>query len=234
MQHTANDPDLGRLAAGLVHELNTPIGAVTSASDTLGRLVSVMSDDGRVPHPEALRSLADVLTQGTTRLREVVSVLERLERKLNHHSREPERIELRALVDEALAATGDVSGGLRVERRFEGRPIWISGHRPRLKHALTDLLDQARTAAPRGEITICVERIGTAAEVWIADDGPGMAPHELQSACNLHFAEHDGRVRLQFGLAACRHALELDGATLHVESTLGSGTQIRVRLPIAG
>lgn len=226
---------VGRLAAGIVHELNSPLGALRSATDTLARLLERLRiESGGDRSIAAMAGPVSVIESGAERIAEVVAVLERLERSINHRDEERVVVDLRTCLDRVLGRRAGALESVRTECHFDGRPSPVRCNRVRLEGTLADLLEHAAGSLPNGgEITLCMERVGSHAEMWIADNGPGMSEQEVSSACALGFAARDGRVRLHLGLAACKQAIEAEGGDLHIESTPGAGTQLRVRLPIA-
>lgn len=73
---------------------------------------------------------------------------------------------------------------------------------------------------------------GTTLELSVADTGAGMSPETLANCTTLFFTtkSHGSGI----GLALCRNAAEQAGGSLSVESTLGQGTRITLRVPLNG
>jgi two-component system NtrC family sensor kinase len=77
---------------------------------------------------------------------------------------------------------------------------------------------------------VSVARAGAQAEVKVTDNGPGIAPENLQSIFHP-FVSTKGK-GMGLGLAICREIVEGHGGRLDVESTLGRGTTFTVTLPL--
>jgi signal transduction histidine kinase len=66
----------------------------------------------------------------------------------------------------------------------------------------------------------------------IADTGKGMSPEQLGRLFDMRFATKDGRVAMGFGLPLARTIIDRHGGSISAESGVGSGTVIRISLPL--
>jgi signal transduction histidine kinase len=101
-----------------------------------------------------------------------------------------------------------------------------------LEQVFLNLLANAREATPQGgRIAVTVESIDAYVDISIADTGPGIPAEDLQRVLEPFFTTKPHGNGL--GLSICRSVLwEVDG-TLTIQSTPGSGTHVRVRVPSA-
>jgi signal transduction histidine kinase len=103
-----------------------------------------------------------------------------------------------------------------------------------LRQALDNLVSNAREAmedAAESRITFRLERRGSAAELTVADNGPGIAADRLETLfVPFHSAKSKG---MGLGLAICREIVEGHGGRVEVQSVVGEGTQFRIYLPLA-
>ncbi|WP_322513163.1 ATP-binding protein [Chloroflexus sp.] len=112
----------------------------------------------------------------------------------------------------------------------------VMADRELLKHALGQLLDNARRYVPQGRVLISAGV--DAGEVWIAvsDTGPGI-PEEIIGRLFTRFQRVDGNNSPQrgggLGLAITRQLIELQGGSIRVTSTPGQGSTFTVRLRCA-
>lgn len=243
MQDTTQlvNPNLEMLVAGLVHELNTPLGAMCSAAHTMRRVTELLERSqlqGKAQAAlSALRQITQVIDVSSRRIGEVASGLQELERQIGPDPQELAPLDLGDVLRDALSRLELPSriGLLVVPNSLDSLPAMpVRAQRTRLQNALTTVLQNAIDAIPeQGDVAICLERNGSLVDLWVADNGPGMTETQVAQAVTVGFAERDGRMRLRFGLASSRHIIEAEGGSLVVESLPGSGTHVRVTLPLA-
>ncbi len=237
---------LGRLVAGILHEVNTPLGSMRSAADTMGivlqscrDLIQEKMDTGIDPVRNTLRRLDSgdvllgVLDRSTRRIEELVQGLGGL---IGIEGSERRAMDLRRSIENALMLLGPRIGGrVEIHKQFPDEPMLVCGDPARLNQTFLNLLQNAVDAIEeRGAVHISLKRDSAYIEVLISDTGGGMTPEQCAQAFELGFTKKDGRVRLRMGLASCKRAVEEAGGSLEIESSLGEGARIRVLLPFSG
>lgn len=233
---------VGRLAAGILHEVNTPVGVLSSATDTLNRVLETLRRfvtlHGELDGVEELlraldvgQEMSQVLNTSGHRIQEVVNGLAKF---VSLDGAERTTFDLRDGFRSVLAVIRSQAGE-RVHwcEHFAADPVLVHGDPARLNQAFLNLLQNATEAIndDGGEIRVSVESRGTEARVEIADTGHGMTSEELAKAFDFHFTRKNGRIRLGLGLAATRRTVEEAGGTLELESAPGKGTKACVSLP---
>ncbi len=219
---------LGRLAAGIAHELNNPLGIISSR-------IEVMLLEAEDQHlPPALLEDLNVLHRNTQRAAEIARGLRSFARQ---SPREHTPVDINAVVDEGLLLMGKslATDGIEVATRLDRTLPVISGDAGALHQVLINLLTNAREAmAGRGKISIDTgpsERPGHVRLV-IRDTGPGISPDHLPRIFDPFFTtKPDGTglgLSLSYGIIQDHHG------TVDVESTPGQGTTFVLTLPIQG
>ncbi len=236
---------LGRLVAGILHEVNTPLGSMRSAADTMGLvlqscrdLIQEKMDTETAPVRKTLRrldsgdDLLGVLDRSTRRIEELVQGLGGF---IGIEGSERSAVDLRRSLESALMLLGPRIGGrIEINKQFPDEPMHVCGDPARLNQTFLNLLQNAVDAIEdRGAVNISLKRDSAYIEVLICDTGGGMNPEQCARAFDLGFTKKDGRVRMRMGLATCKRAVEEAGGSLEVESRLGEGSQMRVLLPAA-
>jgi signal transduction histidine kinase len=223
----------GRVAAALSHELNSPIGALASAVDTLGgiahRLASASPGD-----QERLRALAlEVHSSGresAKRLREIVS---RMQRFSNLDRAEIQSANLNSLLADVISIARSQAGTqTTVTADFGDLPNFVC--RPQqLSAVFTNLLSNAITAAGEsGSVAVRTANSGARIEISFRDNGRGIPADRLATLFDPGaFRESGGRMKaVNWSLFSCREIVREHGGDVHIE-TGEDGTTVRVVLP---
>jgi two-component system, OmpR family, sensor kinase len=117
--------------------------------------------------------------------------------------------------------------------------VVVTGDADRLHQVLANLLTNARTHTPPGTtVTAVVRDGGSAVDVLVRDDGPGI-PRELQPTLFDRFSRGDtsrsrARGNTGLGLAIAYSIAVAHGGTLTVDNTPPHGSCFRLRLPVGG
>jgi signal transduction histidine kinase len=227
-----NALSLGRFAAALSHELNSPIGALGSAVETLLALHD-KSDPSLSPHrrqdaaSEASRSAR--LSLG--RLRETVSRMKHLS---NLDRAEVQVVDLNELWTELVGLLG---GEIRqkADVKLELKPIPPVKCRPQqLTAVFSNLLRNAAAAIDTtGTIQITSDRRGADVVLEVKDDGRGIPAERLSRLFDPTFRKQGARVGTSWGLFVSRSIITEHGGELLITSVPGSGTTAKIVLPLA-
>jgi PAS domain S-box-containing protein len=215
---------LGRLAAGIVHEVNNPLVAVTMYAESLFTKWSSGKGD-----PADLEKIVGIRDAGLR--------IQKLTRDLAAYARpgagKSEALELEALLEQAAMickpALKEVDAVL--EREFEAVSL-VTGSRSSMVQVFVNLITNAAQAIQKGGTIRLGLRAGDGTvRVTVADDGEGMTPETKQRLFEPFFTTRSGR-GVGLGLATVKGILERHGATVEVESEPGKGTSVTVALPV--
>jgi PAS domain S-box-containing protein len=216
---------LGRLAAGIVHELNNPLVAVTMYSEALYEKWAFSS--GAPADLEKIKAI-----------KEAGQRIQKLTRDLTAYARggssRPEALDLALLLDQAarMCKPAMKESGAQVERAF-GEVPQVEASRAALVQCFVNLVTNAAQASGPGAAPI---RLGLAAEggwvlATVADAGAGMAPEVAARAFEPFFTTRPGK-GIGLGLATARGIVERYGGTISLVSEPGKGTTVTVSLPV--
>jgi signal transduction histidine kinase len=224
---------MGRVAAGLSHELNSPIGVLASAVDTLAHLADKMGS--AVPEErERLRPLlADVRRSGRESTERLRSIVGRMQRFTNLDRAEVQSADLNELIDDVVALIASRSEGASVVSDLQPLPRVVC--RPQqLSAVFSNLIGNALEAVDgRGRVLINSRENGDQIEISIEDNGRGIAAEELATLFDpAAFRVSQGRVSAgHWSLFSCRQIVREHGGDIEVHSEGGKGTTVRVVLP---
>jgi signal transduction histidine kinase len=233
---------LGRLVAGMVHEINTPLGTLRSSVDTLGRLARPDTSDGvteagpassntRLAHPDtAIAGLLSVITSSADRLHQLVS---RLKRFVSLDQSGPQALDVRESIDSALLVLApSLTPEITIRQNYTDTDLRIQGDRAKLNQLFWNLLQNSLTALNgRGEIRIEARRDDDQIAVDLSDDGVGIPEERLHEVFDFGFTQKNGRVGLRLGLPTSKLTVDELGGEISIESAPGRGTSVRLRLP---
>jgi signal transduction histidine kinase len=129
------------------------------------------------------------------------------------------------------------SQGVLLTLRAASQPSTVEADPDRLQQVLLILIDNAIKHTPRGgKVEVRVRRHGQSAEVEVADTGSGIAPEHLPRIFDRFYRADKARARklggTGLGLAIAKMLVDAHDGQLHLESTLGAGTQATVTLPL--
>lgn len=240
----AKQAAVGRLVSGILHEVNTPLGAIQSSTDTLctafgrcGDIVSAHADENTTAGKRALRAvaMAPKLSESvTSSVRRLVSVVNRMSRFVSLDESEQKAIDVRVSVDTALGLVMEgVGDRITVKRDYAEEVPDVTCFPAKLNQAILSLVRNAVEAIDeRGEIAVRVTRDEGRAVVQIQDTGRGIPQDKLQGIFDIGFTKQAGKIGMQLGLPMSkRYVDEIDG-TIDIVSTPGEGTTVRVSLPL--
>src|SRR5207253_723664 len=158
---------LGVLAAGVAHEVNTPIAGLSSYAQML--LAETAPADHRYP-------ILKKMERQTFRAAHLVNNLLEFARP---RARVSVRSDLRAVVSNAAESVETTFGKRRLRHLSEETegPIWVMADPRELEQVFVNLFTNARDASPDGSEVACrIDRNGESVRVTIADRGAGLPP----------------------------------------------------------
>jgi hypothetical protein len=217
---------LGVLAAGVAHEVNTPLTGISSYAQIL--LAETAPDDPR-------RALLEKVEKQTFRASRIVSNLLDFARR---PGRERARVDLGDLLEETVELLRErlSARSIRVELGVSAPAPAVDGSPGELQQVFTNLVMNSIDAlAPRGggRIHLTASIVGGQAVVEVEDDGPGVPPDKLPAIFEPFVTTKQGNGGTGLGLSISRGIVEQHGGAISVEN-LASGCRFTVRLPLAG
>ena len=221
---------LGRLAAGLTHEMHTPLGALVSNVDMLRRCVEALEG---TPKKEIADELLDLQQLAADRMKKI---LDSLRRFAHLDKAEVEAYDVHEGIDAAIALLAhQTKGRIDVQRNYAELPTILC--RPdAINQVFMNLLENAVTAIEGpGAIVISTAALGSdAIELTIQDDGPGVPPDLRDKIFDPGFTTKPRGVGTGLGLAIVQSTLAAHGGSIELTSEIGEGSCFRIVLPLAG
>jgi len=236
---------LGRLVAGLAHELNSPLGALVSSSDLTVRSAAILRDrmgqNDCNPDPDSdprlQRALAAIeqsaagTAAATARLDELLSGLKRfsaLDRA------ELQEVDLHELLDTTVTVLGEAQWkDIEIVREYADLPRVLCNP-ARLNQLILAVVRNAVEAMDGAGILTLQTEIGSddTVHVTVVDNGRGISAVQLASVFEPGIRTGSDRVHLGWGLAAAARIAEEHGGRIEAASEIGRGSRFTVILPV--
>jgi two-component system, NtrC family, sensor histidine kinase HydH len=211
---------LGRLLAGVAHEVRTPLAGIRSTVQLWQRL----PESARTPQSQ------EAVLQAVDRLNALVSRLLYFARA-GHEERRP--VDLNAVVREVLELLRAQAEGQNVRCEADLQPDLpaVSGTAPALQQVVLNLATNAVQVMPRGGRLWCRTEYRPGAgqvELRVGDTGPGIPAEARAHLFEPFFTTREEGAGL--GLALCREIVRQHGGSIELEE--GPGAVFRVVLPV--
>ena len=236
---------VGQLVAGLAHEINNPIGVVSSSADVARRCVIQIDEivaacesvEALREDPKFRRSLSvlrdniDVTTKAGDRIKNIVVTLRNFAR-LDEAEYQVTRLE--AGIESTIALMRhQIPESIAVETRFsETPPIFCSPGE--LTQVFMSLIRNAVSSIPvQGCVEVRTDIEADRVRVTISDDGVGIPKDRLDRIFEIGFSSTRDRVKMGTGLTTAYRVNEHKGM-INIDSEVGKGTAVSLYLPVGG
>ncbi len=219
--------------ANMSHELRTPLNAIIGFSEILG-------NNELAPQESAKRlEYAGIIHQSGMHLLSVVnSILDMSKLQSGSFALVPEPFEIAPLIDLCCDMTKLKASERNVEliRAYPRSMPEIFGDKQAYKQIVINLLSNAIKFTPgKGRVTIGAQPEGNSLVIRVTDNGIGINAQDLTQISNPFFQASASYNRAYdgtgLGLSIVRGLVALHGGTIAIESELGKGTSVAVRLP---
>ena len=218
--------DLGILASGIAHEINTPLASISSCAEGLRRRLR----SGDLP-PELLEEYSTLIADETLRARDITT---RMLSLVRHESSEVTSISLADVVDQSRSALQHRAqvAGVRLESQPVSADVLIDVNPGELVQVLVNLIANACDASERGgRVLISARVVDGELLVEVRDEGSGIAPEELERVFEPFYTTKAAQHGTGLGLALVSTLVQHRGGRVSVTSDVGVGTTFHVVLP---
>jgi signal transduction histidine kinase len=225
---------LNRLAAAVSHEMNTPVGALLSALDTLLLLAQKQASSGPAEREHLIQLQAQVRTsiqESAQRLKELVG---RMQRFTNLDQAEVQEADVNDVLKDVTALI-PADAGKKVEIALDLHSLPPIVCRPQqLSVAFSSVLNNAVGAVDGdGRVRISTRQNGNEMEIEIADNGRGVSAADLPDIFDPGFRVANGRVAAgNWSLFSSRQIVREHGGDIRIASVEGKGTTVTISLPV--
>lgn len=214
---------VGRLSAGVAHQINNPLGGIMLFSNLLLR---------KFPEPCIERENLERIANEAKRCQRIVQGLLDFAR---HREPKLERTDIKNVVEKALQLVENQALFLNIEteRRYAEDAPAVRIDVAQMQEVFLNLvLNAVESMNGRGKLTISTATVdqGGAVRVSIADTGCGVAEDQIERIFEPFFTTKEVGKGTGLGLSISRGIVESHGGNIWAESKLGEGTTFHIRL----
>ncbi len=213
---------IGMLAAGVAHEVNTPLAVISSQTQMLRKMVP--SDDPK-------DAVLEKIIKQTFRASGIVNHLLKFSRTTGTEFAETD---LNKVLGETLMLLDHVlnAGRVTIESYFSSEPLLIHGNNGRMQQVFMNLILNARDAMPEGgQLSISTRQENSTVFIEVADSGIGIANRDLRKIYDPFFTTKSGSRGTGLGLAVSYGIIREHSGTVQVKSEPGQGTTFHLAFP---
>jgi signal transduction histidine kinase len=230
VEYTNKLASIGRLAAGVAHEINNPLSIVNEKTGLLKDLVQSQQD---IPRRDKFLGLADSILTSVERCKTITHRLLGFAKQMDVRYEEIDLLELFNEVVGFLAKEAEYRS-LRIEVESEDDLPLVESDRGQLQQVFLNLLNNAVSAVKDGGHIKVSLAMGDkdSVSITVADDGIGIPESHLKRIFEPFFTTKEG-AGTGLGLSITYGIVQKLGGEISVESEMGKGTRFTVILPIA-
>ncbi len=237
---------LGELVAGVAHEVNTPLGtaltALSHGADAIPALRAAITSPGpsRRAMLASLDELAEAFRLAYENGRRAATLISNFKKVAVDQASEAERdIELADYLAAILSSLSPLLRAQQVNASFAGEPVSLLTRPGAIAQIITNVIQNAVVHAFVGveeekKLWVRCRPEGSTALIEVEDHGVGIPPHVLSRVFDPFVTTRMGQGGSGLGMYVVHNlVVEVLGGTVEVRSSPGSGTCVRIALPLA-
>lgn len=238
--HSGKMAALGKLVAGMAHEMNTPIGALKSATDVSNRSVEMII--GAIPpnkimdeSPQVQKALRiikknkPIVATACDRISELLDSFKNFSRL---DEADLQKVDIHEGIDSTLVLL-ERELGQRIEViKMYGEIPEITCFPGELNQVFLNILTNAiQSIKDEGQITINTYSKDDTLQIQFNDSGGGISPEKMVTLFDPEFSNEGDRVRAELGLFTSYRIMQKHQGEIRVDSEVGRGSTFTVIIP---
>lgn len=237
---------IGRLAAGIAHEINSPLGAMTSNFDTLYRAFCRLQErlkeeprsdelERQLGTQEQVRVFEEIHRNSHTASARMRSIIKALENFVGLDQAERKPVDLNEALESTLTLLEHQMGErIRVVKEYGTLPLLTCSPGRINQMFMNVLLNAIQAIDGEGEVRIRSDKQAEQLRITIEDTGRGMGQDQLAKIFDPVITRKEGRMGAGLGLAMTRQIIQEHHGDIQIESKPLAGTKVTLRLPLDG
>ena len=223
LAHNDRLASVGRLAAGVAHEIGNPVTGIASLAQNLRH-----EED-----PEVMRQSIEDIIEQTRRISDILGTLKSFSRG-SRHLQQRETFALHEAIDQAvhLLELTHKHDGIRFEASCPS-DIVLTGNRQQLSQVLVNLMGNAADASKPGDrVDLLARASADEAVIEVMDQGQGIPDELRETVFEPFYTTKPTGQGTGLGLSLAYKIIEDHNGTLTIDSQAGFGTRVVVTLPL--
>jgi two-component system NtrC family sensor kinase len=230
-EHTSKLASVGRLAAGVAHEINNPLAII---SEKAGLMKDILTFAEEMPHQAKFMAEIAAVEDAVNRARVITHRLLGFARRMDVRL---QPVQVNDVLREVIGFLEKEATyrSIRIEEELDPYLTPIESDTGQLQQIFLNILNNAIDAVDRGgRIQVASRQVDRAIVVDVKDDGPGMPPEVVKKVFEPFFTTKKGTERhgTGLGLSITYGLVKKLGGNIAVQSAVGSGTVFRVTFPL--
>jgi len=225
---------VGKLAAGIAHEINNPVAIMVEEAGWIRDLLEEEEFHESENLDEFERALKQIKTQGH-RCKEITHKLLSFARKTDSRVQETQ---INDLVKELVALSEQRAkySKITIHTNLENNLPVTYLAQSEMQQILLNLINNSVDAMEKkgGELTLTTYSEGDVIEIKVSDNGPGIPEANLSRIFEPFFTTKPVGKGTGLGLSICYGIIQKMEGQIEVESVIDSGTTFHIRLPVQG
>jgi len=231
MAHIEKMANIGRLAAGVAHEINNPLQMILAQAGWIEELLPE-EDPATLKNLDEYNETIKKIKHHVERAATITHRLLGFARKI---SAEQESVQVNEVVEETLSFLEKEAKHNNIEIDLHLDPqlptTMTEGHR--LQQILLNLIDNALDAVGHdGKVTIATRSTPNDIVIEVTDNGPGIPPEVMKKIWDPFFTTKEQGKGTGLGLSISQNIIRTLGGSIELQSKEGEGTVFTVKVPI--
>jgi signal transduction histidine kinase len=235
---------LGKLAAGIAHEINNPIGALKSTANNSGRCLTKIEQSleknqefNKLKEDADLKKFIKILRDNiqlfSTASERVASTVNNFVKFARLDGAEFDKVSINDCINNTIEIMKqEVRSDNDIKKEYDDIPK-IACYPGELNQVFLNILtNSAQAIKGQGSITIRTSADDKNLTVKITDTGIGIHPEKLQSLFDPDFTKDSFRIKVGLGLFTCYNIVKKHNGSIIAESELGKGSTFTITIPV--
>ncbi|MBN2723626.1 MAG: HAMP domain-containing protein [Deltaproteobacteria bacterium] len=223
---------VGKLLAGISHEINNPVNAISNTIKPLSEIISSIASNGISDEDiEDLNSLVRILGSSSGKIRDVI---DRITNTMVPRENPPYPVNIKDIIENTFRilehAMKDVTVSVSIEPGLN-----VLAHKTPLIQVMENLISNSLRAMDKNDrklLTISGLKIDSEVLLTVSDNGKGMDRPTVDKIFDPFFTTNEVGKGMGLGLSMVHDIINRYSGRIEVESEPGHGTRMKVYLPV--